>query len=217
MKYSCFKDKEFQEAWTDLDEIYRADFNTTGTGEAIQDDKFVGPLYHFYEDLADLLNSLKNKIIYSTKNDLAENPAQFDFSYADKEGDGSSYVCMTNTLAGKNYMVNKFRRPFGLSFKADSLNAMLKKHTIKTYSAFSTKGDYTSVSKTKNKDGSFKVKKHPTFGYILNGVLAGRGYNTTLGGSITATTTSAMLQFQAAQQIPQTGRLSAEFWFCLFN
>jgi hypothetical protein len=162
MEYSCFKDKEFQEAWTDLDEIYRADFNTTGTGEAIQDDKFVGPLYHFYEDLADLLNSLKNKIIYSTKNDLAENPAQFDFSYADKEGDGSSYVCMTNTLAGKNYMVNKFRRPFGLSFKADSLNAMLKKHTIKTYSAFSTKGDYTSVSKTKNKDGSFKVKKHPT-------------------------------------------------------
>ena len=62
-----------------------------------------------------------------------------------------------------------------------------------------------------------EVKKHPTFGYILNGVLAGRGYNTTLGGSITATTTSAMLQFQAAQQIPQTGRLSAEFWFCLFN
>lgn len=62
-----------------------------------------------------------------------------------------------------------------------------------------------------------EVKKHPTFGYILNGVLAGRGYPATFSGSITSETTKGIMSMQTALKMSVTGRLTAEFWFCLFN
>ena len=106
----------FIDTWQELEEIYQADFDTANAGEAFKDGKFVGPLYHFYEDLSDLLNSLKHGIIYSTKNDREENPSQFDFSIADGHGDGRAYVCMTNTLAGKRYMTGKLPLTFDMYF-----------------------------------------------------------------------------------------------------
>lgn len=152
----------FLDTWRELEEIYQADFNSTGIGDAFKGGKFVGPLYHFYEDLADILNSLKHGIIYSTKNDKAENPSQFDFSLDGDNGDGRAYICMTNTLAGKSYMVNKFNRTYGISFKADSLNKLLETNVIAPYSAFAAKGNYTNLSKTTNKDGSPRKKTNPT-------------------------------------------------------
>lgn len=62
-----------------------------------------------------------------------------------------------------------------------------------------------------------EIKKHPTFGYILNGVLAGRGYTTTLSGSFTADTRQAVLAFQKDHSIPQTGRMDGTMWYALFN
>ena len=62
-----------------------------------------------------------------------------------------------------------------------------------------------------------EVKKHPTFGYILNGVLAGRGYKATYSGTITADTTAGIMELQNVYSIPQTGRLSGETWRALFN
>lgn len=62
-----------------------------------------------------------------------------------------------------------------------------------------------------------EIKKHPTFGYILNGVLAGRGYTTTLSGSFTADTRQAVLAFQKDHSIPQTGRMDGSAWYALFN
>lgn len=152
----------FLDTWQELEELYNADFDETGTGEAFKDGKFVGPLYHFYEDLSDLLNSLKHGIIYSTKNDKEENPSQFDYSIADGKGDGRAYVCMTNTLQGKRYMTGKFRRPYGIAIKESSLNKMLETHTISAYSAFGAKGNYTNMSQTKNKDGSDRKKSTST-------------------------------------------------------
>lgn len=62
-----------------------------------------------------------------------------------------------------------------------------------------------------------EVKKHPTFGYILNGVLAGRGYPASFSGSITAETTKGIMELQNKLKMSVTGRLTAELWFCLFN
>ena len=152
----------FYDTWQQLDEIYNADFDTTGTGEAFVNGKFVGPLYHFYEDVADLLNSLKHGIIYSTKNDKDENSAQFDYSIDNGNGDGRAYICMTNTLEGKRYMTGKFSRPYGIAIKESSLNRMLETHTISAYSAFGAKGNYTRTTQTKNKDGSTRKKSQPS-------------------------------------------------------
>jgi hypothetical protein len=147
----------FLSAWQELDEIYNADYNTTGTKEvkAQKHGLSAGLLYHFYEDLSDLLNSLEHGVIYSTKNDKKENKAQFD--YSDGVGDGTAYVCMTHTLAGKNAAIKDLGRPFGLSFKAKDLAARGKPerprgrpssdskkqgHTVKSFDAWGAKGNY---------------------------------------------------------------------------
>lgn len=62
-----------------------------------------------------------------------------------------------------------------------------------------------------------EIKKHPTFGYILNGVLAGRGYTTTLSGTFTESTRLALIAFQKDHSIPQTGRMDGSAWYALFN
>jgi hypothetical protein len=137
----------FLNTWQELEEIYKADYASTGKEEVKSSDAGLssGLLYHFYEDLSDLLNSLNTGIIYSTKNDKKENKAQFDFSLED--GDGKAYVCMTNSEAGKRYMVKSYRRPFGLSFDAKELETacVAKGAFIRGYSAFGTKADYTMV------------------------------------------------------------------------
>lgn len=67
--------------------------------------------YHFYEDLADLVNSLRTRRIYSNKN---INSSQLDI-YAAKD---QAYVCMTIGKEGKQRTAQNFgTRPFGLSFK----------------------------------------------------------------------------------------------------
>ena len=110
----------FNYTWQQLDEIYTADYNKTGTKEVIAQAHGLstGLLYHFYEDLPDLLNSLETGVIYSTKNDKEENKAQFD--YSDGVGDGTSYVCMTHTLAGKNAAIKSLGRPLDSHLKLKS-------------------------------------------------------------------------------------------------
>lgn len=62
-----------------------------------------------------------------------------------------------------------------------------------------------------------EVAKHPTLGYILNGVLSGRGYAAVCSGTFTNETRDGVLKLQADAGIPQTGRLSAATWYALFN
>lgn len=62
-----------------------------------------------------------------------------------------------------------------------------------------------------------EVAKHPTFGYILNGVLSGRGFCRVYAGTITPATRDGIIAAQAKASIPQTGRLSADLWHFLFN
>ena len=67
--------------------------------------------YHFYEDLSDLINSLKVKRIYSNKN---VHESQLDV-FAPKD---TSYVCMTVGSEGKKRTTQNFgTRSFGISFK----------------------------------------------------------------------------------------------------
>ncbi len=143
----------FLETWHELDEIYDiVDYNETGKNTYGTSGSL---LYHFYQDLSDLVNSLSTGIIYSTKNDKGENTAQYDFGV----DDGMAYVCMTNTIAGKDYMTKKFRRPFGLSFTEDALATICKNkgHFIQGFSAFGAKGDYASNTTTKKGKTSTKL------------------------------------------------------------
>lgn len=143
----------FLSTWQELEEIYDiVDYNETGKGVYGTAGSL---LYHFYQDLSDLVNSLSTGTIYSTKNDKGENTAQYDFGI----DDGMAYICMTNTIAGKDYMTKKFRRPFGISFNEDALAAICKdrNHVIKGFSAFGAKGDYASKTTT-TKKGKTKTK-----------------------------------------------------------
>jgi hypothetical protein len=66
--------------------------------------------YHFYEDLADLINSLKTRRIYSNKNAQA---SQLDIAAPEN----TAYVCMTVGTEGKNRTTQNFgTRSFGISF-----------------------------------------------------------------------------------------------------
>ena len=128
----------FLDTYQELEEIYDAPYMSTGVTYAHRDSN--GLLYHFYEDLPDLIHSLGTRSIYSTKNDRRENVAQFDWSrdkdFENGDSDGSAYVCMTNTLVGKNYMTNKRNRPFGLSFKRTEVENYCKdKYLIRGFDA----------------------------------------------------------------------------------
>ena len=91
---------------------------------------------------------------------------------------------------------------------------------VKYYGAPLTVGNsnfYSLSQKWAEDVTNAEIKKHPTFGYILNGVLAGRGYTTTLSGSFTSDTRQAVLAFQKDHSIPQTGRMDGAVWYALFN
>ena len=152
----------FIDTWQQLDEIYDVvDFNSTGTAAY---ESGGGLLYHFYQDLSDLVNSLKTGIIYSTKNDKEANKAQYDYGIED----GMAYVCMTNTLDGKNYMTKKFKRPFGLSFKNDRVNGLCKDgEFIRSFSAFGAKGDYKKTKSGMSLLANTKERGHNPF-YIYS-------------------------------------------------
>lgn len=62
-----------------------------------------------------------------------------------------------------------------------------------------------------------EIKKHSTFGYILNGVLAGKGYKTKATGDFTDATRQAVLDIQKANLINQTGRMNGQTWYYIFN
>ena len=62
-----------------------------------------------------------------------------------------------------------------------------------------------------------EIAIHPTFGYILNGVLSGRGYAAICSGTFANATRDGVIKLQADAGIPQTGRMSAATWYALFN
>lgn len=147
----------FLDTWQELDEIYSADYTKTGNKEvkAQKHGLSTGLLYHFFSDLSDLLNSMENGIIYSTKNDKDENKAQYDYSSGVE--DGMAYVCMTHTLDGKEAAIKSLGRPFGFSFNAKELaargnikasvgrpakNTSKSGYSIKSFDAWGAKGNY---------------------------------------------------------------------------
>lgn len=108
--------------------------------------------YHFYEDLADLINSLKIKRIYSNKN---EHASQLDV-YADSN---ASYVCMTVGEEGKRRTTQNFgSRSFGISFK--DLTELCNSTPGYSFDA-SESGEYSQfLAKTQYNIGS---RGNPTF------------------------------------------------------
>lgn len=108
---------------------------------------------------------------------------------------------------------------YGTLTRAASV-AIWKYMVNKYYDGHLTPGNpyfYESSEEAAESITSGEVAKHPTFGYILNGVLAGRGYRSIFSGSIAPETTAGILALQGDKSIPQTGRLSGETWKALFN
>ena len=108
---------------------------------------------------------------------------------------------------------------YGYKTRAASV-AVWKYMVNKYYEGHLTPGNpsfYGASEKAAEDILNAEVAKHPTFGYILNGVLAGKGYRSTYGGTITSGTTAGIINLQADKRLPQTGRLTAETWFYLFN
>lgn len=128
---------DFDLVYEELNEIYAADFKA-------ENDSY----YHFYSNLLDLINSLDTETIYSTKNDKQDNVRQYDQNIPE----GASYVCMTNTLAGKQAVLRGNRRPVGISFtKADLINTCAR-HKYQfdpnvEYNQFAERGNYKTPKK----------------------------------------------------------------------
>lgn len=63
-----------------------------------------------------------------------------------------------------------------------------------------------------------EIMKHPTFAYILQGVLTGKGHKVTkLTGRMDSDTLTAIRAAQKSAKLPQTGDLSGKLWKYLFN
>ena len=102
----------------------------------------------------------------------------------------------------------------------DASVCVWKYMAVKYYGAELTIGNsnfYTLSQKWAEDVTNAEIKKHPTFGYILNGVLAGRGCFTTITGSFTEDTRLAVIALQKEKNIPQTGRMNGATWYALFN
>ncbi len=108
---------------------------------------------------------------------------------------------------------------YGEKTRAASV-AIFKYMCNKYYGANLTPGNHNFYDSSKRAAEDIlnaEVAKHPTFGYILNGILSGRGYGDVYGGTFTAQTRNALLEFQRVKSLPQTGRLSGNVWYSLFN
>lgn len=63
-----------------------------------------------------------------------------------------------------------------------------------------------------------EIDKHPTLAYILQGVLAGRGYyKNNFDGEIGPKSKAAIKAFQKDKKLTQNGSMSADVWYALFN
>ena len=77
---------------------------------------------------------------------------------------------------------------------------------------------YDNAKKAAAKIGDTQVSLHSTLGYILNGVLAGRGYYSgTFTSAITTATKDAIKRLQSDKGIKPSGAVTDEVWYVLFN
>ena len=157
----------FLDTWQQLDEIYsKIDFESGSENQ----------YYHFYADLADLVNSLDTCRIYSNKNVHA---SQLDIFAPDD----AAYVCMTVGKEGKHRTVHNFgNRLFGISFKNLPELCRDRNYTFatdKAYSQFAAKTQYSlgTIGKEKGQptrsSGNKTVNAFRDFELLAIGALGG--------------------------------------------
>ena len=148
--------------------------------------------------------------------------------YAINESSGSDSVLKYQKFLNENYAQLLKTYCGGLLVEdndygkktRDASVCVWKYMAVKYYGAELTIGNsnfFTLSQKWAEDVTNAEIKKHPTFGYILNGVLAGRGYFTTITGSFTEDTRLAVIALQKEKNIPQTGRMNGATWYALFN
>lgn len=169
---------DFLDTWERLDEIYEKDFEN---GSDTQ-------YYHFFTDLSDLVNSLREKCIYSNKN---QQRSQLDLFAYEKN---LAYICMTKGSEGKNRAAKNFARPLGISFKdLPKLCADNKQYTFseeQPYSQFLSKTQHDVLKRGLEKGNPTRhstdaiIKEFRDFELLAIGELGGEwsGYYFVSGG-----------------------------------
>lgn len=77
---------------------------------------------------------------------------------------------------------------------------------------------YENAKKAAKKIDEVQVGLHSTLGYILNGILSGRGYYSgTFTASINTYTRDAIKRLQSDKGIKPSGALTDDAWYVLFN
>ena len=99
--------------------------------------------------------------------------------------------------------------------------AVWKYMANKYYNANLTVGNTKFLSACKQaaaKMTDAEINKHPTLAYILQGVLAGKGYyKNDFDGDIGPKSKAAIKALQKANNLSQTGSMDANTWYALFN
>ena len=134
---------DFTETWNELDEIYKADFNSINTNN----------FYHFYADPHDLLNSLITGRMYSNKNARASQLDIYAYNTKDDITKNYAYVCMTTGKDGKERAIKHLKRPLGISFKNLEDLCSRKKYDFNPNKEYSQFAEKTQYNLTKSKSG----------------------------------------------------------------
>lgn len=111
-------DIHWNNAWNILDRLneealteVKFKSNFIADGEEVPSD-----VYHFYSTLPDLVNSLRNRVIYSNKNVQGSQHDRHAVSGSNNRNDNEAFVCFT-TKEGADRVRNSLDRPFGISIK----------------------------------------------------------------------------------------------------
>ena len=99
--------------------------------------------------------------------------------------------------------------------------AVFKHMANKYYDATLTIGNENFLSACKlaaEKMTDKEVEKHPTLGYLIQGMLAYKGlYSANIDGAVGTKTKAAIKVLQKAKKLTQSGSMNGDTWYALFN
>lgn len=138
---------------------------------------------------------------------------------------------VTGTVAQfQKFMLSNYRSIVGANLVIDgeygaktraAAVAVWKYMANKYYGAHLTVGNsnfFESCKKVSEQMNDAEINEHPTLAYILQGVLAGKGwYNGDFDAEIGSKTKEAIKKLQKAKGLTADGKMNANTWYVLFN
>lgn len=143
----------------------------------------------------------------------------------------ASTIAGSQTVADfQKFMLSNYRSLVGADLVIDgeygaktraAAVAVWKYMANKYYGAHLTVGNsnfFESCKKVSEQMNDAEINEHPTLAYILQGVLAGKGwYNGDFDAEIGPKTKEAIKKLQKAKGLTADGKMNANTWYVLFN